>query len=391
MKTAFEKLASTMFLLLIASSFIVTSTFAWLSLNTDATMLGMKINVETYDNLLIAPDTGSATRAEDYLFVNGQVFELRGYLEPVSTVDALKFYYTNSNNVDRIGDALTEKYIPYEQYDPEEAIYGRMPAGDDTYANIFSENYGVKKSDALAMTGTNTSALGFIDYVFQLKATNPSDEDRNIVLTQLDLTCQGITNYCNAYRVAVFVQDITEDDATEAASDNLKGIYKEIFSHNYDDTPKAVNSGSTLAPVTYVSSAAALATVAPKSTAYYKVIFRLWLEGEDNTCQVDTYLALNYGWGLDIALELKPDLDGCVTALRDVSIVTAAAYSVTAEGEIVAKVNDADTALRPISNFIYDGVQVYTTDTVGKLHIDSHLFTVSGGIATDVTEYFRLQ
>ena len=115
MKRIFEKLASTLFLLLIASSFIVTSTFAWLSLNTDGTVTGMIVSVDTYDNLLIAPDTiDSTAKAPENLFVNGLKQSLKGYLEPVSTVDAIKYYFTNSNNVNGDGDSIVKKYIPYE-------------------------------------------------------------------------------------------------------------------------------------------------------------------------------------------------------------------------------------------------------------------------------------
>ena len=39
-------------------------------------------------------------------------------------------------------------------------------------------------------------------------------------------------------------------------------------------------------------------------TKYYKVVVRLWLEGEDTTCTSETFANLTDTWSLDLKLEL---------------------------------------------------------------------------------------
>jgi hypothetical protein len=67
---------------------------------------------------------------------------------------------------------------------------------------------------------------------------------------------------------------------------------------------QAVVSSSALGAVSQLSQGVTF-DVAAATTEYYQVIVRLWLEGEDTTCNNDTYVDLTQGnWKLDLAFVL---------------------------------------------------------------------------------------
>ena len=178
--------------LLMALGIATGSTFAWFSLNNRVTVTGMTVSTKVGDNLQIATDTlGSTAKAAESAFVNSLDQTVEGLLEPVSTINGTSFFYTPSSNVKADGDAIAETYVAYA-------------AGD-----TFDTNYGVNE------TADTPDALGYVDYVFQLKATNTDTTNpAEIRLTKVNLlynAAQATGAQLNAFRVAVFSQDITSD------------------------------------------------------------------------------------------------------------------------------------------------------------------------------------
>ena len=227
-------------------------------------------------------------------------------------MDGKNFYYTSTQNVTASGDAIADTYFNY-------ATTGLAAAVDSSsYGNAFSENSGITSAKVGSYAGTLGPAEGYLEYVFQLKAMNLTDANEALKLTQLEIEYaqqdEEVDN-CKAFRVAVFVQDITSATPLAEAG-TLKAIYTPTGAANFT-AGKAVNSTTTLGDVTYAAAAVDMATVAP-GTAYYKVVVRLWLEGEDTTCNNDTFMALTGDWTLKIQITLGTTAVGVSTITKTV-------------------------------------------------------------------------
>ena len=162
------------------------------------------------------------------------------------------------------------------------------------------------------MTGEN-GALPYVDYVFQLKADNTSADTQYINMTKMDLTytakaSESDTN--KAYRAAVFVEDIT-NTAPGGGTGTLIGLYKDSIAANFETGNKTVNSGTSVAGTpTYITNATAMASVPANTTKYYKVVVRLYIEGEDTTCYTALFKNLVGKWALDLKYELQATVGG---------------------------------------------------------------------------------
>jgi hypothetical protein len=320
-------------MLAVSTMMLATSTYAWFTMNKEVTITGMEVKTHVGTNLLIQKSTlaGTAIEAQSG-FVKDETQLIQAVLEPTSTVDGKNFFYTVDAKADGsklhtpIGtaDDATINYTSYAD--------GLGDASSTEYANKFSQDYEASKEfvngfvTAAAAPFYNDykdKAVGYVDYVYQLKATNSNAEGtQNINLTRLDLTYNGATDGNKAYRAAVFVSDAINEDGTFAdwsttITPTVKAIYCPASATNFE-AGKAVDGADSRNNVSYIGdsntdTAVALATVPANSIKYYKVVVRLWIEGEDTTCNTSTFKALTDKWSLDMTMEL--DQGTGVTAL----------------------------------------------------------------------------
>lgn len=300
-----KKLIPATVMLLVAAILMSTASFAWFSMNNKVTVTGMEIKTKVSSNLLIADGVNLAntTKAGEDAFTSTLTQTVKGILEPVSTVNGTSFFYTTDAKADgsKMKPVASEAYVAYST---------AAATGSDAslFNDLFSQTYGVTKSDADAMYTGQVGAVPYVDYVFQLKAVNTAASDKDIKLTQLDLVytqSSTETEDEKAYRVAVFADKFMTAPtagAPAAGEGTLVGIYAPTGYNHFTDG-KAVNSATTTAAVTY-NNATKVATVASGKTEYYKVVVRLYLEGEDETCKNDTFMVLTGNWKLNITLEL---------------------------------------------------------------------------------------
>jgi hypothetical protein len=294
----FLKLVPAFAMLLVAAILVSTSTYAWFSMNSRVTVTGMTVRTIVNDNLFIAPTTfAEAGHAADADFVKDATQTVTGLLEPVSTINGKNFFYTENANVLASGDARTDTYITY----------------DPTDLTDFNTNYGTSSS-GFETTGTE-GAVGYKDFYLELKAVNTSTSPSALKLTNLNLIYPtGAEKIEKAFRVAVFVQKFGDNDSDSATPDAYTmvseatlpaatSIFSESGATNFTAT-KAVKTTSTLDTV-LTPNAAVSVNVAAGATEYYKVVVRLWLEGEDNTCNNETFAALKNNWSLNLAFELN--------------------------------------------------------------------------------------
>ena len=298
----FSKLIPAIVLLLVSAIMMSTATYAWFSMNNRVTVTGMEVKTKVSSNLLIAEDNVE----DDFTTRLSQT--QKGLLEPVSSINGTAFYYT----VDAKATGELSSGGVYTLYNAETA------ASSATYGNKFSETYNVTKSDALAVNETVDAAVGYIDYVFYLKATNSESASQTVKMTRCNLTYNDGDVSDKAWRVAMFAQTTSKDTSVDTIGD-LKTIL--AFSDaTYFTGSSAVNgtTASSKAAVSSLGNEAIVGTaIESGNTVYYKVVIRLWLEGEDNTCSNDTYALLtSNSWKLDLAFELGTANDG-VTAISN--------------------------------------------------------------------------
>jgi hypothetical protein len=327
MKKSLRKLIPAFVMMVVTMALLGTSTFAWFSMNNKVTVTGMEVSTKIGNNLQIAGDELSSTaKKADNLFVNGLDQPVTGLLEPVSTVNGTAFFYTSTANVASDGDTIANTFVAYA-------------AGDD-----FDGNYGLNN------TNSSADALGYVDYVFQLKASNTGDASADVKMTKVNLLYNGeaaAANEIKAYRVAIFVEDITAGTAT-AGVGTLKTILRQSGAQYWgaakDNADQAVSAVDTISAVdTKIDDAATLDTVAASTTKYYKVVVRMWLEGEDKTCNNDTYLELNGKWTLDLAIELGGGNEAATN-------ITTAAAAVATASTATSTVTLSDTTTGNIAN-----------------------------------------
>ena len=306
-----KKLIPAAGMLMLSAAMLGTSTFAWFTMNKEVTITGMEVRTRVGSNLLIQKgalaDTTTLTEGN---YITDEVQTIQAILEPVSTVDGEQFYYTldaNGSGAKLHSPIGTESgaTINYVDYNAS----GTAAATDTAnYANKFSEDYGVTKTNTVFSGTSPDKAVGYVDYVFQLKATNTEGTDQAINLTELKLTYDGNTDGEKAYRVAIFVSDAQNVGGTFAnwssAIHLTPKIYTPSGATNFD-SGKAVDSTTTRDTVTYVTTATPLVSAVPHdSVKYYKVCVRLWIEGEDTTCYTNMFKPLTDSWKLDLKMEL---------------------------------------------------------------------------------------
>lgn len=340
-KSPMKRIAASATMLAASAAMLGTSTYAWFTMNKEVEVSGLTMKTKVSSNLLISENNLEGTYVPDRM-VSGR----KALLEPVSSVSGQtgSFFYTldakesgqkahNASGDDAIA------YVPYsEAAVKSEGVITNTnataaAAGKYYYDDAFSKAYGVDP----AATDYGT-AYGYIDYVFYLKATGDT-ANQQLVMTACDLNytypegaklADGTTavdaNVDKAWRVAVFASDITAnggkgntgDGAAVGKLDPAASAAKTILAPdgavNWTDK-NAVASTSAVGTVTYGTAAVLDNDIDAGVTKYYKVLVRAWLEGEDKTCNSETYAKLDSNWSLDVEFKLENNATKAVEKL----------------------------------------------------------------------------
>jgi hypothetical protein len=301
-------------------------------MNQTVTVTGMQLKTTVSSNLLIAPDTaplGTAVKA-DNLFTTSDTSTIAAWLEPVSSNDgsSTNFWYT----LEALGNGAKSASGTYIDYD-DSSNGGLSAAANSSYANKFSQAYGVDKTSVATFNNgvsPDDAAQGYVDYVCQLRATNTTGSSQYIYLTDLTLKYAGNTDADKAFRAAIFMDKASNDSYT--ATNTLKAIYSPA-SAEYQTTGKAVgtsNGAAALADVSNLNASqttTAFATLSAGETAYYRVVVRIWIEGEDKTCTASTFATLNQNWTASLKFDLGTLSEGTVNGNTPVTNLVMATTS----------------------------------------------------------------
>lgn len=294
-----RKIAPALALLIVSAVLMTTATFAWFSMNTRATATGMQMETEAGDNVLISNNTTNV-RANLDTFKNALVSSAaKANLRPVSSVDGLNFYYVNGFQVSGSGAVVA-------------------PSGYDPYVKYDTANLEAAKAAFKANYRTTDDIVPYVDYTFQVMATNAEGTSaKKLVVDSIALTYAGsAANVSKAFRVAVFANEFVGSDNNSdgvidtyanAADPTAPITILRVSGAEYSTSNSAVNgtASNAKASVATRDKAAVLATgIAAGETKFYRVIVRVWLEGEDKSCNNATFASLDDTWSLDLGISL---------------------------------------------------------------------------------------
>ena len=304
-------------------------------MNKEVEVTGLTMKTKVSSNLLISENNVEGTYVPDQM-ISGR----KALLEPVSSTTGKtgEFFYTldakeSGQKAHAASGAGSIAYVAYDETKNAEGTNTNATAtaaGKYYYDDTFSKAYGVEP--AATEYGT---AYGYVDYVFYLKATGDTD-NQQLVMTACDLNytypggtlSDGTTtidaNVDQAWRVAVFASDITANggkgntiDAVgklDPAASAAKTILAPSGADNWTDG-EAVNATTGTGAVTYGDAAVLDNDIDAGVTKYYKVLVRIWLEGEDETCNSETYAKLTDAWSLDVEFKLENNATNAVDEL----------------------------------------------------------------------------
>ncbi|MBR1897450.1 MAG: hypothetical protein IJ825_01080 [Oscillospiraceae bacterium] len=361
--SARRKLIPAIGMLTVSAMMLSSSTYAWFTMNKEVEVYGMELKTKVGANLLICSDNVEANYSAATLH-EGRM----GLLEPVSSINGTtgSFFYTTNATARGNKDAGATVTAYNENIGVANAV-----AGKNKYDKAFNGAYAIHTTESdfttdeikmVKQTGTSGeagyvagqdgAAYGYIDYVFYVKATSDA-ANQKLMMTECNMLYNGAAitspaigdgdavagvNIDRAWRVGVFAEPL--DASTEGGKGNSganaaiaqkdpasaatkqKGILGLADSTYF--TPKNAQNSTTandVQPVVnfmngngtadaegYAATGVVLDTIANSgTTAYYKVLVRVWLEGEDNTCNSETYAKLTNNWSINCKFELDTD------------------------------------------------------------------------------------
>lgn len=304
------RLISAIAMLSVSAVTLSTATYAWFTMNKEVTVTGMELKTKVGSNLLVCDNNEEASYSED-LVQNRQAL-----LEPVSTINAYdeNFFYTVNAAAD--GHWLGSEGSMKEYSEATNTNDTATKLGKSFYDAAFNSTYGITSPSATTQFDT---AYGYVDYVFYLKATSDTN-DSAINLTECNLIYdnEALASGDNAWRVAIFAQDITANggkgivnqdltsSTANATTSNLISILDINTKSENWTADKAVSTiGGVTADVSKPGENVTFGDIDAGKTAYYKVVARVWLEGEDKSCKSSTYAAFtDKSWELGLQFEL---------------------------------------------------------------------------------------
>lgn len=325
-KSTARKLLPAAGMLAVSASMLATSTYAWFTMNKEVVVTGMQMRTTVGSNLLISETNANAASYQNNL---NQLRECT--LEPASTNNGINFFWTPTSNVDAAGAAKSLIYTAYNEDTgwtgtPAEHTNAAKVAYDDDFNLTYGFNAPTKSYEGVA--------YGYLDYTFYLKAVNTEATAQDIKLTRLNFLYNGAdpTNtggvVDKAWRVALMAKETTLGTTTDNPGVNdVVSIFTIDGAHNFTteaasgSTPQkdsAIGTANAAAQalsygsawnentaVDYYNKAGEWGGMAAGAEKYYKVVVRMWLEGEDTTCTNQTYATLKSDYTLDLKFEFS--------------------------------------------------------------------------------------
>ena len=375
-----KKLIPAICMLLIAMTMLGASTYAWFSMNAKVTVTGMEVYTKVPSNLYVSPVDGengktntdfTTTVGSNFATQEISIFE-KTLLEPVSTIDGINFYFTDTSKVKADGDTFDEKHFTL---------------------------YSAETSDAFNTAYNTVKASPYVDYVIMLQATNTTTSVQTVDLTNVNLTYGGNNgvNATKSFRTAIFVQDVDIDGNPVIGDANVDGnpvidtltgnrttptLLSILIPSNSDGyfTPNnAVSSIDSLSEVNQLSESVTIGNVNIDETKYFKVTVRLWIEGEDRVCNNNTFANLNESWALDLSFEFNGEATSEITQTFSTFNVIFGTESDKEDGSVISQfVGEAE-----YYRYTINSVEYWSEDAI--VDATTKFYTIVGNAVYDVS------
>lgn len=336
--SATKKLIPAVSMLTVSAMMLSTATYAWFTMNKTVQVTGMQMQTKVSGNLLICQDNVEANYKPDTIQQSRKAL-----LEPVSSTTGAtgSFWYTINATAD--GKKNDGNYTQYSEGTnlADGAIdaiaengYASSGAAKTAYDVDFNGASGYNISGAANnAAAAYTNAYGYVDYTFYLKATSDTNNQViNMTWCNLLRSADNGTSFAaldsdnNAWRVAVFAEKLADSNthagvyATDVATAGNQKSLLGTTGADYFTDDQAVNSATGTGAVVKKGTAVVIDTIETAgTTSYYKVVVRLWLEGEDEDCFSANYSLKESLYKLDLAFEL-----GKGTAVQNITSSTEA-------------------------------------------------------------------
>ena len=349
-------------MLLLSTAASVSGTVAWFSMNNSVTVTGMTVTTKVSSNLQISEANVEAQYGDELEQERSGIIEPASTVDGAAFFYTTSASGDGVAKENTDADAAHKTFKQYgESASPAIA---NAYAGKANYDAAFNAAYGfAEPAIRETPTGLDNMSYGYIDYSFYIKGTYASAADK-IVLEYCDLAYKneddefyGAITTAWAWRVGMFVVEADEGetiaDSTAAVSGNLVTILDFANSKNQNEVNRPVDkkvgddvsglyqtsactgdaipasstvtADGTYTPGTYYikgdaapkavngqnkdsyaaipkANQPAIVDNAPTAlqTQRYKVVIRLWLEGEDISCTSTTFANLTRNWKLDL-------------------------------------------------------------------------------------------
>ena len=303
MKKNKRKLLSAISMLTVSAVMLTTSTFAWFSINKRATVKDMSLRATVSSNLLI-----SADNTDDSTYVKDLEKNISALLEPASTVNGEDYFYTLDAAADGHKLRGPDDEYPFLHYTETQTLDVLDTYADKTkYDSVFNLNYNISTANPDTL-GEFKTAYAYVDYVMYLKATS-TEENQKIVLNKCNMLYKDAVLEDKAWRAALFVQETSAKTQPTSIGD-LVTIISPDGAENHNAN-KAANTISTIGTVSNNGSEAIVDdSIDVGETKYYKVVLRVWMEGEDKTCTTEVYGKQTDKYTLSLEFIIDKDTDG---------------------------------------------------------------------------------
>ena len=312
MKKNKRKLLSAIGMLTVSATMLVTSTFAWFTMNKRAKVENLSLKATVSSNLLISPDNSSDATYDKELKKN-----ISALLAPSSTVNGIDYFYTLDAAADGHKAKGPNDEYPFLRYTETKSLdVLDTYAEKDKYDAVFNLNYNISTANPQEASEYKT-AYGYVDYVMYLKATS-TEENQKIVMNKCNLLYKGNVLEDKAWRAAVFVQE-TSAKTQPTSIGTLVSIIAPAEAKNHN-TGLAADTISSIGTIQKESKEVIIDNaITSGNSKYYKVVVRVWMEGEDTTCTTEIYGNKTDKYTLDLEYIIDKETNG-VTTIGSVKI-----------------------------------------------------------------------
>ena len=266
----------------------------------------MSLKVSTSSNLLISPDNASDATYDKELKKN-----IEALLAPSSTVNGIDYFYTLDAAADGHKAKGPNDEYPFLRYTETQTLdVLDTYAEKDKYDPVFNLNYNISTANPQEANEYKT-AYGYVDYVMYLKATS-TEENQKIVMNKCNLLYKGDVLEDKAWRAAVFVQE-TSAKTQPTSVGTLVSIIAPTGAKNHNEG-LAADTMSSIGTIQKENKEVIIDNaIISGNSKYYKVVIRVWMEGEDTTCTTEIYGNKTDKYTLDLEYIIDKEVNGVTT------------------------------------------------------------------------------